>query len=236
MTGDAAPFAHVTTLDLVVLAAYFAATMAVGFAVTRRSRSVAGFTAADRNLPGWLTGLSILGTFVSSITFLALPAKAYASNWNPFVFSLTLPLATWAALRWFLPFYRRSTYVSAYEHLEDRFGPWARTYASFCYLLTQLARMGTVMYLMALPMSVLLGWEIRTVILITGVSVTIYSLAGGIVAVIYTDAFQTLVLIGGALVVRRPHAVQPARRGGPVAAGGRGARQVRPRQPRPWPG
>ena len=116
------------------------------------------------------------------------------------MFSLTLPLATWAALRWFLPFYRRSTHVSAYAHLEDRFGPWARTYASFCYLLTQLARMGTVMYLMALPMSVLLGWEIRTVILLTGVSVTIYSLAGGIVAVIYADAFQTIVLIGGALV------------------------------------
>ncbi len=200
MIGDAAPFAHVTTLDLVVLAVYFAATMAVGFAVTRRSRSVDGFTAADRNLPGWLTGLSILGTFVSSITFLALPAKAFASNWNPFVFSLTLPLATWAALRWFLPFYRRSACVSAYEHLEHRFGPWARTYASLCYLLTQLARMGTVMYLMALPMSVLLGWEIRTVIVVTGVSVTMYALAGGIVAVIYADAFQTLVLMAGAVL------------------------------------
>jgi SSS family solute:Na+ symporter len=200
MIGGAPSSAHVTTIDLIVLAAYFAATMAVGFAVTRRSRSVDGFTAADRNLPGWLTGLSILGTFVSSITFLALPAKAYASNWNPFVFSLALPLATWAALKWFLPFYRRSTYVSAYEHLEDRFGPWARTYASLCYLLTQLARMGTVMYLMALPMGVLLGWDIRTVILITGVSVTVYALTGGIVAVIYADAFQTIVLVAGAFV------------------------------------
>ena len=199
MPGDAAAAAHVTTLDLVILALYFAATMGVGFAVTRRSRSVSGFVAADRNLPGWLTGLSILGTFVSSITFLALPAKAYAANWNPFVFSLSLPLATWAALRWFLPFYRRSRNVSAYEHLEDRFGPWARTYASLCYLLTQLARMGTVMYLMALPMSVLLGWDIRTIIVITGVSVTVYALAGGIVAVIYADAFQTVVLVGGAL-------------------------------------
>jgi len=113
MLGAAAPSARVTTLDLIVLAAYFAATMAVGFAVMRKSRSVEGFTAAERNLPGWLTGLSILGTYVSSITFLALPAKAYASNWNPFVFSLSLPLATWAAVRWFLPLYRRSAHVSA---------------------------------------------------------------------------------------------------------------------------
>jgi len=199
MPGAVAASAHVTAFDIVVLAGYFAATMAVGFAVTRRSRSVGGFTAADRSLPGWLTGLSILGTYVSSITFLALPAKAYSSNWNPFVFSLALPLATWAAMRWFLPFYRRSTHVSAYHHLESRFGPWARVYASLCYLLTQLARMGTVMYLMALPMSVLLEWDIRAVILVTGVSVTIYALVGGLVAVIYTDAFQTIVLVAGAL-------------------------------------
>jgi solute:Na+ symporter, SSS family len=200
MSGAAPPSAHVTTIDLAVLAAYFAATMAVGLAVTRRSRSVDGFTAADRNLPGWLTGLSILGTYVSSITFLALPAKAYASNWNPFVFSLSLPLATWAAVRWFLPLYRRSAQVSAYQRLEARFGPWARTYASLCYLATQLARMGTVMYLMALPMSVLLGWDIVTIILITGVSVTVYALIGGIVAVIYTDAVQTIVLVAGAVL------------------------------------
>jgi SSS family solute:Na+ symporter len=192
--------AHVTTLDLVVLGGYFVATMAIGLAFARRSRSVEGFTAADRSLPGWLTGLSILGTYVSSITFLALPAKAYAVNWNPFVFSLTLPVATFVAVRWFMPFYRRSAHVSAYRHLEARFGPWARVYASVCYLLTQLARMGTVMYLMALPMSVLLGWDVRTVILATGVSVTVYALVGGLVAVIYTDALQTIVLVAGALV------------------------------------
>jgi solute:Na+ symporter, SSS family len=191
--------AHATALDLLVLAGYFLATMGLGFAFARRSRSVDGFTAADRNLPGWLTGLSILGTYVSSITFLALPAKAYASNWNPFVFSLGLPLATWIAVRWFLPFYRREAHVSAYRHLEARFGPWARAYASLCYLLTQLARMGTVMYLMALPMSVLLGWDVRLVIVLTGVSVTLYALVGGIVAVIYTDALQTVVLVAGAL-------------------------------------
>jgi len=200
VTGAAPSSSHFTPLDLAVVAAYFAGTMAAGFAFSRRSRSVEGFTAADRSLPGWLTGLSILGTYISSITFLALPAKAYAANWNTFVFSLSIPLAAWIAVTWFLPFYRHARRVSAYEHLEERFGPWARVYTSLCYLLTQLARMGTVMYLMALPMSVLLGWDVRAIILITGASVTLYALVGGIVAVIYTDAFQTLVLMAGALV------------------------------------
>ncbi len=191
---------HFTTLDGLVLAAYFVVTMAIGFAFWRRSRSVEGFTAAERNLPGWLLGISIVGTYVSSISFLALPGKSFASNWNSFVFSLALPLATWISVKWFLPFYRRGGYISAYSHLEERFGPWARSYASACYLLTQFARIGTVTYLMALPMAVLLGWDIRVVIIVTGVATTLYTFVGGIVAVVWTDAIQTVILVAGALV------------------------------------
>ncbi len=194
-----APSPHFAPLDGVVLTVYFLATLAVGLSFWRRSRSVEGYTAANRSLPGWLTGLSILGTYVSSISFLALPGKAFADNWNPFVFSLAMPLATWIAVKWFLPFYRKEGHVSAYLHLEERFGPWARMYASACYLATQVVRMGAVMYLMALPMNVLLGWDIRWIILATGVTVTLYTFIGGIVAVIWTDAIQTVVLIGGAI-------------------------------------
>lgn len=190
---------HFTILDLLILGAYFVAILGVGYYFHGKSRSVEGYTAANRSLPGWLTGLSILGTYISSISFLAVPGKSFIDNWNPFAFSLSLPLATWIAVKWFLPFYRNSPYVSAYQHLEDRFGTWARVYASICYLLTQLARMGAVMYLMALPMSVLLGWDIYLVILITGVTVTAYTFVGGITAVIWTDAIQTIILIFGAL-------------------------------------
>jgi SSS family solute:Na+ symporter len=191
---------HFKPLDWAVLAAYFAGTMAIGFYFHRKSRSTEGFTAAGRSLPGWACGLSIFATYLSSISFLALPGKSFAADWNPFVFSLSLPAATWIAVRWFLPYYRASGEVSAYAHLEHRFGAWARMYASVCYLLTQLARMGAVMYLMALPLGVLLGWDIRAIILVTGASVTIYSFVGGIVAVIWTDAMQAIVLMGGAAI------------------------------------
>lgn len=189
---------HFSGVDWAVLGAYFVGTMAIGFYFYRKSRSTDGFTAAGRSLPGWVCGLSIFATYLSSISFLALPGKSYAANWNPFVFSLSLPLATWVAVRYFLPYYRRTGEVSAYAHLESRFGPWARMYASLFYLLTQLARMGAVMYLMALPLSVLLGWDIRTIILITGISVTVYAFVGGIVAVIWADAMQSIVLMVGA--------------------------------------
>jgi SSS family solute:Na+ symporter len=192
------PPSHITVLDISVIVGYFVATMAIGLAFWARSRSVEGFTAAERSQPGWLVGLSILGTYVSSISFLGLPGKAFGSNWNPFVFSLAMPLATWIGVKYFVPFYRQLGSVSAYTHLEQRFGAWARIYASTFYLLTQLARVGTVTYLMALPMNVLLGWDIRWIILVTGITTTIYTFVGGIVAVIWTDAIQTVILIAGA--------------------------------------
>jgi SSS family solute:Na+ symporter len=191
---------HFSGIDWIVLVVYFAGTMSIGFYFYRKSRSCDAFMAAGRSLPGWACGLSILATYLSSISFLALPGKAYSANWNPFVFSLSLPIATWVAVKFFMPYYRRTGDVSAYAHLEHRFGPWARAYASFFYILTQLARMGVVMYLMALPLSVLVQKDLRWIIVFTGLSVTVYAFVGGIVAVIWADAMQAIVLMVGAVV------------------------------------
>lgn len=192
---------HFTAVDWVVLVVYFLGTMSIGvyFWYQQKSRSLEGFTVASRSLPGWVCGLSIFATFLSSISFLALPGKSFSANWNAFVFSLSLPLAAWVAVKWFLPYYRNSTEISAYAHLEHRFGVWARVYASLFYLLTQIARMGAVMFLMGLPLNVLLGIDIKTIIIVTGISVTIYSMIGGIVAVIWADALQAIVLMLGAV-------------------------------------
>ncbi|QDU90942.1 Sodium/glucose cotransporter [Pirellulimonas nuda] len=184
-------------LDLCVLVAYVAGVVGLGCAMMRKSGSTDEFMAAGRSLPGWAVGLSIFGTYVSSISFLANPGKSYASNWNPFVFSLSLPLAAWIATRYFVPFFRSSGEVSAYTHLEHRFGAWARTYAVICFLLMQLARVATILYLVALALAPMLGWSIPMIIVVTGVLVTLYTLMGGIEAVIWTDALQSVVLTLG---------------------------------------
>ena len=92
-------------IDWMVLGAYFAAMLGVGayFYRSGKSSTADGFTKADGAMPGWVVGLSILATYVSSISFLALPGRAYAGDWNAFVFSLSLPLALWVAARWFVP-------------------------------------------------------------------------------------------------------------------------------------
>ena len=188
------------TTDLIVLIVYMAGVFAMGCWFARKSGKPEGFMAAGRSLPGWAVGLSIFGTYVSSIGFLGNTGKAYGGTWNSWVFGLSLPIAAFIAVRWFIPLYRGSSEVSAYYHLEKRFGPWARTYALVCYLMSQLARIGTILYLVALALSPLTGWDIKTIILVTGVLVTAYTLLGGIEAVIWTDVVQSFVLIAGAFL------------------------------------
>ncbi|MDP4223140.1 MAG: sodium:solute symporter [Bacteroidota bacterium] len=157
------------------------------------------FTTGGRKIPAWVAGMSIFATFVSSISFLALPGKAYSSNWNAFVFSLSIPIASLAAVKFFVPLYRQVGNVSAYYYLEQRFGPWARMYASVCYILTQLMRTGAILMLLALPLNALFGWDIKVVIIVTGLAVMIYAMLGGIKAVIWTDTIQGIILIAGAV-------------------------------------
>ena len=190
----------ISGIDLAIFILYLVGTVLFGSWFVRRSRSTEAFTVALRSMPGWACGMSIFATYVSSISFLAIPGKAYQADWNAYVFSLSLPLATWVAVKYFVPLYRNLGEISAYSFLEQRFGPWARTYASTFYLLTQLARMGSVMFLMGLPLSVLLGWDIRIIIILAGLSVVIYTMLGGIEAVIWNDTIQGFVLTIGAVV------------------------------------
>jgi SSS family solute:Na+ symporter len=189
-----------SSLDIIVLIAYVLLVTGFGFLFYRRASDVEGFVLAHRRLPGWVVGLSIFGTYLSSISFLALPGKAYMDNWSAFAFSLSLPIATWMAARWFVPLYRATQDVSAYAYLERRFGLWARLYALTFYLLTQLARMGTIFFLVALALERLTGWDLASIIIVTGFLVTIYTMVGGIEAVIWTDAVQSVILTLGAVV------------------------------------
>jgi len=193
--------AQLPVADIVVFAVYLAAVVAFGCWFVRKSRSTDEFMAAGRSLPGWAVGLSIFGTYLSSNTFLGVPGKAYGTNWNQFVFSLSLPIAVVLAVRFFVPFYRGTGEISAYHHLEKRFGAWARTYAVVCYLLMQVSRVAAVMFGVSLALQALTGWPLPAIILLSGAMVTLYTLLGGIEAVIWTDVAQSIVLMVGAAVV-----------------------------------
>ncbi|MDR0712028.1 MAG: sodium/solute symporter [Prevotellaceae bacterium] len=186
-------------VDYIIFFGFSAGIVLFGCSFYFRNRSEDAFTKASGNMPAWVVAMSIFATFVSSISFLGIPGNAYATTWNSFVFSLSIPLASWLAAKFFVPLYRSVNSVSAYAYLEARFGYWARAYAAACYLLTQLARVGSILYLTALPLHKMFGWDLSTIILAMGVAVILYAMLGGITAVLWTDAIQGIILIAGAL-------------------------------------
>ncbi|MEE2783867.1 MAG: sodium/solute symporter [Pseudomonadota bacterium] len=188
-------------VDLVVLIAYMAGIAGIGLWSARKSQTSEGFMLAGRSLPSWAIGLSLFSTGLSSIGFLAVPGKTFGSNWNNYVFYLTLPIAAFVAARFFVPFYRNRGSISAYEHLESRFGGWARTFAVLSYLGIQVARVGSITLLVGWSLSALTGWNIQWIIVCSGTIVTLYTLVGGIEAVVWTDVVQSIVLCLGALLI-----------------------------------
>jgi SSS family solute:Na+ symporter len=188
-------------IDIAIIIFYLLAMVAIGFYFSKKNKNTEQFTKASGKIPGWAIGLSIYATFLSSNTFLGNPGKAFGSNWNVFVFSISMPLAAWVATKWFVPFYRNTGEISAYTNLEKRFGPWARTYAVVCFLLTQFARMGTIFFGMALSLQALTGFSMQSIMIVMGLCIIIYTVLGGMEAVIWTEVVQGVIKTLGALLI-----------------------------------
>jgi SSS family solute:Na+ symporter len=192
---------HLPVTDLVIIAAYMLAMILTGVWFSGKNKNPDQFTKASGKIPQWAVGISIYATFLSSNTFLGVPGKAFGSNWNSFVFSLSMPFSAWIAAKYFIPFYRNSDAVSAYAHLEKRFGPWARTYAVICFLLTQLARMGTVFFGIALSLQAMTGYHMQAIMVAMGIIIIIYTVLGGMEAVIWTEVVQAVIKTLGAFII-----------------------------------
>lgn len=188
-------------LDITIIVFYLLAMVLVGVYFSRKNKSAAEFTKAAGRIPAWAIGISLYATFLSSNTFLGVPGKAFGSNWNSFVFSLSLPIAAWFAAKYFVPFYRRHTEVSAYTNLEKRFGKWARSYAVICFLLTQIARMGSIFFGISLTLQALTGFDMSLIMVVTGICIIFYTVLGGLEAVIWTEVVQGVLLTIGALII-----------------------------------
>ncbi len=187
------------TGDLITIVVYFIFTMGIGFWFMKRNKSTDDYFKGGGKVPFWAAGMSLLATAISSISFLAYPGNAFDSNWSLIIPGLMLPFAAILGAFVFAPFYRASKYTSAYEYLEGRFSPGVRMYAVVLYLIQQVWRLGSVLYLLSIPIEIMTGWSPVWVIWVVGICTTIYCFVGGLEAVIWTDVIQTFVLLGGGI-------------------------------------
>lgn len=188
-------------LDLVVLVVYFLTQLAMGPYFARRAKSTESYFVGNRSYPGWVLGISMFGTSISSISFVAYPADAFKTAYLRYLICITLPVAILIASVWVLPFFRRTHMTSAFEYLESRFGTGTRMYASLMFLFSQCIRVSLILFLVSTLVNALTGWSTTTCILVGGTVTAFYTVLGGIEAVIWTDFVQSIVLTVGGLLV-----------------------------------
>ncbi len=203
-------------LDLAVIVAYMATLVWLGMRFARRQTSTERYFVAKRTIPGWATGMSLLATLISSVTFIAYPGSAYASDWSNLVPGLMVPVALALVGLIIIPFYRHAVGMSAYEYFGRRFGYGARVYSSIAFAAGHFSKMGFVFYLLALTVSSMTGWKTEGVIILVGLITVCYTLIGGIEAVIWADVIQGFVLWIGIVICLGYLLFVPA--GGPGAA------------------
>ncbi|MFI4911666.1 MAG: sodium:solute symporter [Sedimentisphaeraceae bacterium JB056] len=187
-------------LDIAVILLFLVGMAAVGVYFATRNKSTEDYFLGNRSFPGWAIGLSMLGTSISSVTFLALPAAAFVLDYRNIVPNLMLPFVAVAAILIFIPIFRKGRITSAFEYLEGRFGHLIRLYASLSFIVLQLLRLSTVLYLVSIPISILTGQSIILVVIVGGVFIGFYTVLGGFEAVIWTDVVQTLILLLGGIL------------------------------------
>lgn len=187
-------------LDYTVLGLYLLAMLLIGFYFSTKGKTTEDFFLGGRRVPWWAAGLSIYGTQLSAITYLAVPAKTYAEDLTYVLVNLCIPLMAPVVIYFYLPFFRRLNVTTAYEYLERRFNVVVRCFGSASFIILQAGRLAIVLFLPSLALAAVSGLNVYLCILAMGVLTTIYTMEGGIEAVVWTDVVQVVVLLGGALL------------------------------------
>ncbi len=204
-----------SAIDSSIIVIYFAVVFGIGFYFSRNQKTTQDYFLAGRKVPGWVVMFAIVGTMISSTSFIGHSGNVFARDmWNLPSFFL-LPIVMIGVSRYIVVFYRRTIRMSIYDYLEQRFSYFARAYGAAAFIISRVVDMSATLYFLAIPVSFLSGVSVGWVILIVGLVTLIMTVAGGIAAVVYADVFQGILLIGGALACLGIALFRPA--GGPMA-------------------
>lgn len=185
--------------DIIVIILYFAALLCIGVFFSKRQKNANDYFKGGERIPWWAAGLSLFGTALSAITFMAIPAKAFSTDWSYMLFNVGIVLVAPVIMFIFIPFFRKLDITTAYQYLEIRFNSLIRVICSLAFIIFQVGRMGVVLFLPAIAINIVTGFNIFLCIALMGVFSILYTRMGGIEAVVWTDALQVVILLGGAI-------------------------------------
>lgn len=187
-------------LDWAIVVAYLAFMIFDGIRMTKHASGVDGYFLANRSLPWWAVGLSVMATQLSAITLVGTTGQAYTDGMRFIQFYYGLPLAMVILCVTAVPFFYRARVFTAYEYLEKRFDLKTRTLTSFFFLISRGLGVGVIIAAPSVILSIVLGWNEVTTIFVMGLSTTLYTMIGGVQAVTWTDVKQMVVIFFGLFV------------------------------------
>lgn len=184
-----------------VLGIYLLVMVMVGIVFSRRQKTTEDYFLAGRSMPWLPVAMSMYASLTSAVTYMGLPGLAYRSNVTLIVVAVVSPLLAPVLVLVFYPFYRRMQVTTSYEYIGKRFGATAHRSVSGLFLLARMGWLGIVIYAPALALSIATGMPLWLMIVLMGVLATVYTVLGGLAAVLWTDVLQFVVLVGGAIWV-----------------------------------
>jgi len=187
----------VTSVDWAIVALYLIWIVWDGLRLTKRSHELEGYFLGGRSLPWWAVGLSVMATQLSAITMVGTTGQGYADGMRFLQFYFALPLAMIILSVTLVPFFHNAKVYTAYEYLERRFDAKTRAFTSLLFLLSRSMSLGVVISAPAVVLSVVLGTNLTTTVLLIGVPTAIYTMFGGVQAVTWTDVKQMVLIVFG---------------------------------------
>jgi len=184
-------------IDWLVLVVTLLTIVLYGTWKSGRTNDLNGYLLADKKLPWYQVGLSVMATQASAITFLSAPGQSFNDGLRFIQFYFGLPLAMIVLCITFIPIFRKLNVFTAYEYLEKRFDNKTRSLTAFLFLLQRGLSTGITMYAPAIILSTILNTDINYMIIVTGIIVIAYTVYGGAKAVSHTQMLQMAIIFSG---------------------------------------
>ncbi len=189
-----------STADWVVLGLTLLTIIIYGVWKSKGNKNIDGYLLADKQIPWYGVGLSVMATQASAITFLSAPGQAYSDGLRFVQFYFGLPLAMIVLCVTFIPIFHRLKVYTAYEYLEKRFDNKTRSLTAFLFLLQRGLSTGITIYAPSIILSAILQIDITYTTVLTGIVVILYTVYGGTRAVSYTQMLQMGIIFSGLLM------------------------------------
>src|SRR5258708_33485088 len=183
--------------DWLVVVAYITWIIVDGLRRSKATNKVDGYLLANRSLPWWAVGLSVMATQMSAVTIVSTTGLGYLTGLRFVQFYFGLPLAMIILSLTVVPFFTRARVYTAYEYLERRFDAPTRSLASFLFLIGRAASLGVTLASPSGVMSAVLGWSLPVTVLVICVPMIFYTTIGGVQAVTWTDVKQMVIVVFG---------------------------------------